>query len=67
MQDELQRLGPNLAYFPLKVAVETFDDYPDFSRELLWAKIVMERVSGKGLRLLKFLGRPVTHKTYRPV
>jgi hypothetical protein len=67
MQDELQRLGPNLAYFPLKVAVETFNDYPDCSRELLWAKVVMEKVSGKGLRLLKFLGRPVTHKAYRPV
>jgi hypothetical protein len=67
MQDELQGLGPGLAYFPLKVAVETFNDYPDCSRELLWAKAAMEKVSGSSLRLLKFPSRPVTHKLYVPV
>jgi len=67
MHDELQGLWPILAYFPLKVAVETFNNYPDCSRELLWAKAVMEKVSGSSVRLLKFLSRPVTRKAYVPV
>lgn len=64
---EPRRLGPGLAYFPLKVAIEAFNDYPNCSRELLWAKSAMEKVSGRGIRLLKYLGVPVTYKTYLPV
>jgi hypothetical protein len=67
LQAELRCLGPGLAYFPLKVAIETFDDYPDGSRELLWAKLAIEKVSGKGIQLLKYLSVPMTYKTYLPV
>jgi hypothetical protein len=50
----------------LKVAIETFNDYPNCSRELLWANSAMEKVSG-GHSFIEVFGVPATYKTYLPV
>lgn len=67
LNTEVQGLGPGFVYLSLKVAIETFIEYPGCSRELLWAESAMERANSSGVRLLKFVGVTLSQKAYAPI
>lgn len=63
-QDEHKARGKTSIVFPLKVAIETLNETPGCERELAWAVDVMNRISGTGVRLMKFTGVPLTDHAY---
>jgi len=66
MHGEHRHLGSTGCIFPLKVAIETFNDTPGCDRELAWATAAMGRIAGKGVRLMDNLGVPITDHAYLP-
>ncbi len=53
------------AVFPLKVAIEIFNEDPVCTRELAWAQAVMEKIS-HGIQVMRHTGFPLTTHGYIP-
>jgi hypothetical protein len=69
MVQQSPEVGAMIAVFPLKVAIETLSDAKDIGceRELEWAKGVLERISGSGVRILECLkGEEVEKHSFIP-
>lgn len=54
MQDEMLGIGPQSVAVPLQIVVEIMKENPIYSRQVIWAKSVLENVREKGIRILKF-------------
>jgi len=64
MQEEHELRGKTSTVFPLKVAIETLNESPGCEDELAWAVDIMNKISGEGVRLLKFTGVPLSDHAY---
>lgn len=57
--EEMMDQGPKIAAAPLRIAMETLRDYPQFESEVQWAEETMAKVQQRSLRLLiYYTGRP---------
>ena len=54
MQDSMLGLGPASVTAPLQIVIETLKEIPGYGREVFWAKEVLDRVTRRGLRILKY-------------
>jgi hypothetical protein len=66
MTDEHRGMGTSAAVFPLKVAIEAFNDSAECERELAWATATMVKIAGGSVRLMNHLGVPMTDHAYLP-
>ena len=54
MQEDMLDFGPQSVAVPLQIVVETLRGIPTYSRQLLWAEKVLEQVTRRGIRILKY-------------
>ena len=54
-QDEMLEFGAQSVAVPLQVTVETMKQAPQYERQVLWAHAILDRLSSKDLRILKYV------------
>lgn len=64
-REEHRVLGMTALVFPLKVAIETFNDAQGCERELAWALAAMTKI-GDGVQIMNHLGVKMTDHAYLP-
>lgn len=54
MHESMLGLGPALVAAPLQIVIDTLKEHPGYGREVSWAKSALARVTGRGLRILRY-------------
>lgn len=65
-REEHRALGITAMVFPLKVAIETFNDAADCERELAWATAAMAKIGGGAVKIMNHLGVAMTDHAFLP-
>ncbi|KAL2051293.1 hypothetical protein ABVK25_008345 [Lepraria finkii] len=54
MHESMLGHGPALVAAPLQIVIDTLKEHPGYGREVSWAKSALARVTGRGLRILRY-------------